>query len=225
MLPIKPLYILLLFFPVFLTGQSDLHLKWEPKLAFSADINKRWSYNLQAGGLQFLDNVSQENEVQQTERIDVRGFISYSFFRKRKLSAGYMYRQTKPFEENPGFEHRLSALYSFQNYLKAWRLGHRFMTEYRIRNNGNQTRLRYRFSGDVPLQGSKLDEGEFYFLTADELVLTLTSRESTLENRFSFNFGRQMSQGLKLELGAEYRFRGSEEPDAIHLLSSVYYKL
>lgn len=225
MSPIKTLCILLLFTPLALMGQSDMHLKWEPKLAFSANINERWSYNLQAGGLHFLDNLSRQSEGQHTERVDARAFLSYSFFRKRKLSVGYMYRKTQPFEENPGYEHRLSTLYSFQNYAQAWRLGHRIMAEQRWRSSSNQFRMRYRFSGDVPLQGQKLDVNEFYFLASNELVLAADSESYSLENRFTSLLGWQMSESIKLELGAEYRFRGSEEPDALHLLTSLYYKL
>lgn len=225
MSPIRSLLILLALVPLVLKAQNHLHLKWEPKLAFSADISERWSYNLQAGGLHFMENFSRPTQAQQTERVDARAFLSYSFFRKRKLSVGYMYRKTQPFEENPGYEHRLTALYSFQNYAQAWRLGHRFMAEQRWRSSSNQLRMRYRFSGDVPLQGQKLDVNEFYFLASNEVVLAADSESFSLENRFISLLGRQMSQHIKLEIGAEYRFRGSEAPDALHLLTSLYYKL
>lgn len=207
-----------------LVAQKSHRVKWEPRLAFSAKIAPRWEYSLQAGGLQFLADFPQQEEASTTERLDLRAYLSYSFFRNRKLSLGYLYRKTKPGAEVTGYEHRLTLQYSFQNYWQAWRFGHRVATEQRWRNAGLQSRIRYRLSGDVPLQGKKLDVQELYFLASEELVLAI-DEGWRLENRLATNLGWQISRQSKLELGLEFRFRDASEPNAIHLVSNLYLTL
>jgi len=204
---------------------SSLDLKWEPKLSFTAKLSPRWTYNIQMMGLQFFENTDPLEETPTLERIDFRGYLSYRFLRGAKLTGGYMYRKTNPLHLESGFEHRLSAFYSFQGYAQAWRLAHRFITEMRFRPTNNEGRLRYRFSGDIPLQGEKLDVGELYFLSADELVLSIGDDYLLLENRFSASLGWQISKIFKAEIGGEFRLRNPQTPNALHIVTNCYINL
>ncbi len=227
MSPTKLLLALCLIASFNLQGQSgsSLDLKWEPKLSFTAKLSPRWTYNLQVMGLQFFENTDPLEESPNVERIDFRGYLSYRFLRGAKLTGGYMYRKTNPLELESGFEHRLSAFYSFQSYAQAWRLAHRFITEMRFRPTINEGRLRYRFSGDIPLQGEKLDVGELYFLSSDELVMSIGEDYLLVENRFAASLGWQISKTFKVELGGEFRLRNPQSPNALHIVTNCYINL
>lgn len=202
-------------------GQAPLYFKWDPGASFTHKINKRWSANFSLGGLYNGGSFNESATASGLERMEVKAFATYKLFNKQALSGGYMFRKYAPLD-TIGYEHRFTEQYSFIWRIGAYRIGNRLRLEQRVRNTGFTNRLRYRFSLDFPLNGNEIDPGEIYLIGSEELVFSFNANDQSLENRLTAGGGWQISDSRKLEVSAEYRFRGTEQPMALHFVTSFY---
>lgn len=213
------------FFLSPLQAQNRPSIRWEPGLSFTKKIDDRWSYNFSLSGRQRFTDYGSGEENFRTDRWEVKAFGTYTLFGKRKLSLGYMYRTVDPFEEETGFEHRITQQFAFISQIKGLRLANKFRIEERIRSSSYLTRLRYSISSDFPLNGESLDEGEFYFIAGNELVYDFNSTGDELENRLSIGAGKLLRKGQKIQLAVESRYSDliSAATDHILQIKTVYY--
>lgn len=215
-----------IFFPLIKTkAQNTPSVRWEPGLSFTKKVDDRWSYNFSVLGRQRFTNYGEGQENFRTDRWEVKAFSTYTLFGKRKLSLGYMYRSVDPFEEETGYEHRITQQFAFLTELKGLRLANKVRVEERIRSSSYLTRLRYSISSDFPLNGESLDEGEFYFIAGNEVIYEFNSREDELENRFSLGLGKLLQKGQKLQVAVESQYSDliSDATNHILQIKTVYY--
>jgi hypothetical protein len=122
---------------------------------------------------------------------------------------GYIYQRTDPFSNDFVNENRLFQQVIYGSDSIFGRLTHRVRFEERfIRNNTTgqtpfSTRLRYQVALLVPLQGSELDNGEFYFNIYNEFYFSLTGARNALysENWSYAGIGYQTAQHGRVEVG------------------------
>ncbi|WP_245776789.1 DUF2490 domain-containing protein [Spirosoma endophyticum] len=138
------------------------------------------------------------------------------------VSAGYTYFTTYPYGRYPQAdagvpypEHRLYEDLKLNDTLGRLKLTHRFRLEQRwlgtladqnpreVAQWDFQHRIRYQISGEFPLQGNAVDDGEFYVNFFDELFIGFGRKvEQNIfnQNRLSGGIGYQISDNVKLEL-------------------------
>ena len=216
-----------LFFLIQFIGQAQNKpsIRWEPGVSFTKKIDSRWSYNLSLSGRQRFTNYGEGERNFKTDRWEVKSFGTYTLFGGKKLSLGYMYRTVDPFEQESGWEHRITQQFAFITNFGGYRLGNKFRIEQRIRSSDYLTRIRYAISNDFPLQGESLDPKEFYLIAGNELVYAFNKSGDELENRFSLGIGRLLTKGQKVQFKVASRYSDliSSNRDHIIQFESVYY--
>jgi hypothetical protein len=208
-----------------LQAQNYPSLRWEPTLSFSKKVDTRWGYNFTVRARQRITEYGEGESNFSTDRWDAIAAGSYSLLGGKKLGLSYLFRTFNPFETESGFEHRLTQQFAFLTKFGRYRIGNKFMIEERIRTAGYETRLRYGISTDFPLQGQKLDAGEFYLITGNELVYAFNNFSDQLENRFSLGIGKLLKNSQKFQLIFESRYNDLISKSSNHILQikSVYY--
>jgi hypothetical protein len=122
---------------------------------------------------------------------------------------GYIYQRTDPFSDTFVNENRLFQQVIYGTDSLFGRLTHRVRFEERFIHNRTtgetpfSTRLRYQVALLVPLQGSELDSGEFYFNIYNEFYFSLTGARNALysENWSYAGIGYQTAQYGRVEVG------------------------
>ena len=122
---------------------------------------------------------------------------------------GYIYQRTNPFSDSFVNENRLFQQVIYGTDSLFGRLTHRVRFEERFIQNRTtgetpfSTRLRYQVALLVPLQGSELDNGEFYFNIYNEFYFSLTGSKNALysENWSYAGIGYQTAEYGRIEAG------------------------
>ncbi|GAB4016739.1 DUF2490 domain-containing protein [Spirosoma koreense] len=148
--------------------------------------------------------------------------LTYKLTDRIKLSGGYTLFTTYPYGDYPvadagvpTLEHRLYEDVQLKDKLGIVKLSHRFRLEQRWLSIGAdanprqieaweyQHRVRYQLSGEIPLQGPTLDDGEFYLNFFDELFIGFgrnVGQNVFNQNRISGGLGYQLRDSFALEL-------------------------
>lgn len=136
------------------------------------------------------------------DRTDFQGFIGTSINPFVSIAGGYQFR----WDEGGENSHRSIQQISFVQRKAGYRLGHRVRTDQTfLSSDSPEFRLRYRFLSEIPLNGQRIDAGEFYLIASDELISSIQSDEFNLENRLVCSLGFNYSGKQKFEGGIDYR--------------------
>jgi len=139
------------------------------------------------------------------ERIDFQGFLERKIGLFSKAAVGYQFRINNKAEN----EHRFIQQLTWSDYLIGLRLGHRIRSDQTVSEGmAPEFRIRYRAKVQLPLQGRKLDEGEYYFTLADEVLSVSQSSEFALDNRVVAQLGLYINDKNKFEMGLDWRMEG-----------------
>jgi hypothetical protein len=151
-----------------------------------------------------------------------------------KVSGGYTYFQSHrygAYAEVPGRaepENRLYEDVTLQDQLGRLGLKHRVRLEQRwlgsrtadgqgpVQQWKYQNRIRYQLAATFPLQGVKIDDGEFYLAGFDELFVGFGQNVGLNvfnQNRLSGGVGFQLTRDAKAELNYLYQIRTHADPD------------
>ncbi len=138
-----------------------------------------------------------------------------------RFTWGYAFVETWPYGKLPTAfrapEHRMWEQVQLSQSLGRVALTHRYRLEQRwlgrvaeedgeprLQNWVRTNRVRYRVLSTVPLQGSKLDDGEYYASVGDEVFINWGAniqRNVLDQNRITASLGRRFSKSLRMELG------------------------
>ncbi|MEP7383020.1 MAG: DUF2490 domain-containing protein [Gemmatimonadota bacterium] len=152
-----------------------------------------------------------------------------------RFNWGYAFSETWPYGKLPvafrAPEHRMWEQVQLSQSLGRVALTHRYRLEQRwlgrvaeedgearVQNWVRTNRVRYRVLSTVPLQGSKLDDGEYYASAGDEVFINWGAniqRNVLDQNRITASLGRRFSKSLRMELG--YLEQLSQKSDGRHL--------
>lgn len=148
--------------------------------------------------------------------------LNYKLTDRVKLGGGYTFFTTYPYGDYPvadagvpTIESRFHQDIQLNDKLGMLKVSHRFRLEQRwlglgadenprqIVNWEYQNRVRYQFSGEVPLSGQTIDNGEFYANFFDELFIGFgrnVEQNVFNQNRISGGLGYQIRNSFALEL-------------------------
>lgn len=188
-------------------GQNHFHQGGIfPELAISYRVSGKWKLTgkveSQHGVLSYQKDVVSETRYFH-DRTDLQLFGEYRLSPFLSVSGGYQYRLEGEGGTN---NHRLIQQISIVRKKRAYRLGHRIRTDQTFEEGSAfQFRFRYRLSFEVPLQGTKLDPGEWYLLASGEPIIAIDDTPLEIENRLVLSFGRMINTRQKIETGFDYR--------------------
>lgn len=139
------------------------------------------------------------------ERLDFQNFVERKVGLFSKISVGYQFRIN--YKDNN--EHRLIQQIAWSDFLRGYRLGHRFRTDQTFSLGSlPEFRFRYRLKVQLPLQGQELDKGEYYISLSDEVLWSYQSPNRDFENRVVAKIGLYINDKNKIETGLDWRADG-----------------
>lgn len=201
----------LLMFSGAVFAETQEFYGFRPQVSLTKIVSDRWDMNLFTSTHPIL--ISNTSGTAQFPA-DIQYYFQTSPIYKYSpnlnfVFLGYIYQRTNPFSNDFVNENRLFQQVIYGSDSIFGRLTHRVRFEERfIRNNTTgqtpfSTRLRYQVALLVPLQGSELDNGEFYFNIYNEFYFSLTGARNALysENWSYAGIGYQTAQHGRVEVG------------------------
>ena len=185
-------------------GQGEFTGYLEPAINLNYSLGKGFSQNVSAGHRMYYSrNGAAELRVRQ---VDLALFTSVAFLGNQSVGLGIQYRFRKPFEPDRTNEIRLTQQYNRTFRPRVIRIGHRLRSEQRIFPDQTVHRFRYRLAFDGPLQGERTDVGEWYWVgTLEQLLSVSRSQSAEWDVRAGAELGYLAADGVRTELGTEYR--------------------
>ncbi len=202
-------YILILFILIIidlagLKAQSTYRIGTLPAINLNKGLPGEWSINFKTESRQSLATGIFDGE-------SASGFdylltdLSLTTSKKvglnNKLAGGYLasLREGRTI-------HKLVQQFTVVRRYNTFRLGHRFASDQAFEKDRSvEIRLRYRITGEFPLNGEAVDVREFYLKINNEYLNGFQDSEYDLEMRLSPVFGYVFSDSNKFEFGADYR--------------------
>ena len=220
-------FILLFCIPV-LRAQENTALIWENEIDLNAKLSETVSLNIgSAYRNEVSDGLTNTSFDYESKHLQFSTNVSTIIGFYGKISGGIMFRFNTIENSNNENELRLSQQYSYSKRFNAFRIVHRAQLDERIRSASTVWRLRYRLSGDLPLNGLKLDKGEFYLVISTESLLSVSSRfRPEWDQRFTIALGNQLMDKIKIQLDTEYRIEDylGESNKRLFVVTGLIYK-
>jgi hypothetical protein len=112
--------------------------------------------------------------------------LIYKYSPQLNFAVAYVYQRTNPFNNDSTNENRVfqQAIFSVPlstgNLYQRVRFEERLITKTRTHETPLSTRLRYMVGYNLPLQGERLDPGEFYLNTYNELYFSTSGQRNAI---------------------------------------------
>ncbi|WP_113924442.1 DUF2490 domain-containing protein [Cognataquiflexum aquatile] len=167
-----------------------------------SDVNKL-NFKIENQRVLF-DNRDKENPQFTHYRTDLMMFFDHSVRPGVSMALGIFHR----FQENEN-SNRIIQQFAVLQRMRNLRINHRIRTDQTFtRNDDLELRMRYRISGEIPLQGKIVDPKEFYLVISEELIFSYKGGDFEIENRVALALGKLYNSREKLEWGVDYRTDG-----------------
>lgn len=208
-----------------LYAQNNFEGLGETGISINHKVNSSYKFNFSARSRYYLyqdDNFSFSNR-----QLDFVHFSTFNVDYNHSLSLGVQYRLREVID-GANDELRLTQQFNYTKHRNALRFGYRVRFEQRILENFTIFRTRYRFALDFPLNGEKLNIGEYYLITSTELLLSLSNvMKPEIDHRTTAQIGWLLSKKTKIQLGLEYRFEAFNINTAqkLYILTSYILKV
>ncbi|MBN2745653.1 MAG: DUF2490 domain-containing protein [Bacteroidales bacterium] len=205
-----------------LQAQNKAYLSgFAPEITLNKKISKKVSLTSKIESIHYY--YSNENGNGYLTPWSHKG-IDFQFFGNYKLSPFYRISMGYQLSYNPAGKpsNRLIEQLSYSGKLGSMKLGHRVRADQTFYSSGPaKFRFRYRFSLQIPLQGSSVDVGEFFMIASDELILTAKSGSSSLENRTVAQIGFRAMEKMDVQAGFDFRAEGSKTMEESQSLMKI----
>ena len=202
------LCVLAIFFYLTSFAQNGTEFLWQPSVQVNFKTDSRWAFNF---GTEYRNTVSEalgdSSADLESQHFQLSHNTSYEVGFYAKLGLGIMYRFRDVFQPESGNELRLTQLYNYAKSYNDLRLGHRLRADQRLYKDETVYRFRYRIAVDMPLNGLKLDNNEFYVVISSEALSSFsTQAKPEIDQRFLLGLGYQLFNNAKFQCDLEYRF-------------------
>lgn len=195
-------YVFVFFLMISVSHGQNLQSGLLPNMTLSYNISEHYKlvHKLESRFPSYNDRDRQFKA--EFERFDFQNYLERKIGLFSKLSVGYQLRLRT---ENR-YAHRIIQQFSWSDRLYGYRIGHRIRSDQSFSEDRKpEIRFRYRAGFQIPLQGLRLDKGEYYLSLSDELVWSYRSPNTDLENRINAKFGLYINDKSKIETGLEWR--------------------
>lgn len=176
----------------------------EPSVSVSYKLGKHLTQNASLTQRAFW--YRNDEWALQSRHTELSVFTTHILIGGHRVSLGLGYRLSDSYSIGGANEFRITEQYNYAYRKGAVRFGHRFRAEQRFYPSRTQHRFRYRFSLDGPLQGERLDVGEFYWAAHGEQLLGVAQAAAPgYDLRAGFLLGYQLGPDAKWQAGWVYR--------------------
>jgi len=185
-----------------------------PQINVDFKAGKDWKVNSKLEGRQlFFQNPYPEGQSElEFERLDLEIVATKSLDAIHSFGGGYLIRR-----QDGLFLHRFIQQFSITQKLIGSRISHRLRTDQTLeKDEAVQSRLRYRFSWEKPLNGMELDPKEMYLKLNNEYLGILQDTKGNLEIRGLASLGFNLSDDTQIETGVDYRAESLINTKVVH---------
>jgi len=198
----KSLLILSLLMLSYLIKAQNFETGLLPELTFSYKLSETYKYVQKFESLSPSYNNTDDELKVEFERFDFQNFLERKIGLFSKVAIGYQYRIRYSIAD----AHRTIQQFSWVDQLSGFRIGHRLRSDQTFSHiEKPEFRMRYRAKIQLPLQGQRLDIGEYYIKFSDELVWSYQASQNILENRIIAKLGFYIDDSNKIEWGLDWR--------------------
>ena len=195
---------LIIFDLAVLKAQSTYRVGTLPSININKGLPYAWSINFKAESRQSLTTGSFSGEsVPEFDYLltDLSLITSKKVGLNNKLAGGYLAR----LREGRTI-HKAVQQFTLVRRYSAFRMAHRFSFDQAFEKDGPvEIRLRYRLTGEFPLNGEAVDVREFYLKINNEYLNAFQDGEYDLEIRLAPLLGYIFTDKNKFEFGLDYR--------------------
>ena len=189
-------------------AQSQVPLVLDSGISVNLKLNKGFTLNAGLGYRDLLvSDIGDSPLAPDSRHLQLATNLNYQLGFYDRLGGGFMYRFNSVGKDGVSNELRLSQEYIHVRKFTVMRLAHRLKLDQRIfKSLSTEYRFRYRISIDLPLNGVKLDPGEFYALASTETLLNLGQAFTPdWDQRFNLGIGNQVNKAVKGQFDLQYR--------------------
>lgn len=202
------LFIILIVSSHAVFAESQQFYGFRPQVSITKSISDRWDLNVVNVFASMHPIASNNPDTKAIAYFQTNPIYKYS--PNLNFSLGYIYQRNNAFSADYINENRFfqQAVYGMDTPLGRFtqraRFEERFIQDRIHDKTPLSTRLRYQIALLVPLQGEKLDSGEFYLSIYNEFFFSLTGARNALysENWSYAGVGYQTQQYGGIEVGS-----------------------
>jgi hypothetical protein len=209
------LFFFIILIPLVGNAQGSYQAGVLPSLSLNAKFPKDWSLNVKAESRQaFYQGIFGEKGETSYDYVltDLALIAARKTGIRSAVGGGYVMR----IREGAVF-HRSAQQMTFTRPYPRFRLAHRFAADQTFSTAEKPAfRLRYRLAAEIPLNGDRVDPGEFYLKAGNEYLNEWQGGDYGLEIRWSPFLGYAFEGGGKLEGGLDYRLDSFLEDASRH---------
>ncbi len=193
---------ILVIMVVFTFGQSNVSVGFLPRVNLAVELSKNLNLNTSVESRHAVFRSLEEDITYDIRLTDFAAILSYRVSTGTSLNGGYQLRLV-----NNHSLHRFIQQINLISTREPYRFGHRLAFDQTIGPDfPMEFRTRYRFALDRPLNGNRLDPGEFYMKLSNEVLWAIQSGNHDIELRIKPLIGYAFKGSSKLEAGIDYRF-------------------
>lgn len=218
-------YLFLLFIALLglkdLTAQNDFKTYFEPHLNIKLDRENHWDFSF---GIANRDLIyANENFIFEGKHLEISHFTRYKIGKKAKAGAGVLYRFIDIFNHLSHDELRFTQ--EFRSILKEdnFRIDQRFRVEERLFLH-TTFRIRYRISGNLPLEREEKSKEPWSLRMATESLLSTGKYEiPSYDQRLRIGIRKEFETNYRASFGIEYRLQHyTNDPDGeLYILTGL----
>lgn len=192
-----------------------------PNVQVDGKLAGKVDYFFQTGSEFFFfeNRAGEKGHISEMLTLDLSGGVDFNAGTDWNFAFSLLARRRRPFTAEAGAELRPWQQATHIARFGKYRLRNRLRIEQRFvqRQDGDEfefdLRLRYRLSLDFPLNGDRLDDGEFYLNTSAEWLVTPTRERFIFYSnpRGYAGLGYRFNKKNRLETGPELRTRNITE--------------
>ncbi len=176
-----------------------------PEINLTTTLNERlkWRASLESR-FEVLEQGDDFTEWKfEAQLADFTNLILWKSGANTSLAGGYLLRINGEFAQ-----HRTIQQFRLTTPLSGSRLGHRLASDQTYsKNQATRWRVRYRIIWEKPLNGQRVDAGEWYLKMANEYLYLVQDGSSDWEIRVSPVMGYEIARGKGIEIGFDARFK------------------
>lgn len=198
------LFLIVILIPLVGNAQQNYQLGVLPSVNLNAKFPKDWSLNFKVESRQaiYQGRFGEEGEASYNYVLtDLALIAARKIGIRSAVAGGYVMR----IREGTAF-HRSAQQMTFSRRYQRTRMAHRLAADQTFASGEKPAyRLRYRLAAEIPLNGERVDPGEFYLKAGNEYLNGWQGKDYDLEVRWSPYLGYAFERGSKLEWGLDYR--------------------
>jgi len=190
-----------------LRAQEQLSYGFLPAITTNVDVKDNWKLVFKLESRLFHSRIDQSTDLSSYSTYtltDFSGFVQRKMAVNHSLAAGYQVRS----ELNTPLIHRFVLQYTNIGKAGTFRTSHRVRLDETLENKQWTARMRYRYSLELPFNGERVDDKEFYSILNGEAIVIHQDGQVTAETRLAPLIGFKMNAMNKLEIGPDIRLSG-----------------